>query len=137
MTNSPRVPTLEKMPDPETLGPILDRIHSFLETLDKNQYLAELIKREPHLEIIAPHDSGSLWFRYTHAGVDERDLDGLNRMILYALWETDEKTILDEHKLGKYTMKASKALNESNHTDLDILVEKITTMGDTLVQDYL
>lgn len=115
----------------------LDELRNILKKQSRVQYLAELIEREPHLELITPWTESSLCFRYVCDGIDELDLAGINRMILYELWHL-KQTMVDEDKIqGKYVIKASKIEENSSLQDLDILVEQFTSIGDVLVREYL
>ena len=119
------------------LGSQINKTNDFLRSLTYAQYLSELVKRESHLEITAPPDSDVVWFRYVFDGVDEQDLAGVNRMILYELWAMGNKMMLDDRVMGKYTLKACELSKLSVFSDLDILVEQVTSIGDVLVREYL
>jgi hypothetical protein len=126
------------IPENITLGvQRLDELRNMLAHQNRVQYLAELIEREPHLELITPWTESSLCFRYVCDGIDELDLAGINRMILYELWHL-KQTMLDEDKVqGKYVIKASNIEKSSCLQDLDILIEQFTSIGDVLVREYL
>lgn len=111
-------------------------VADFLKKLDPAVYLAELIMREPHLEITKPPRSGELWFRYTHTGVNDLDMEGVNRMILYELWKTETLNIEEDRIENGYTLHAQN-LNQCSYIDLDILIERITSIGRTLITEYL
>ena len=108
----------------------------FLEKMDKTNYLAELVIKEPHLEIEEPIVSDFLYFRYIFPRVEELDLEGINRMILNEMWKTGRDFIEEDIVGGKYFLKACN-INKFSYSDLDILVEQITTIGNVLVKEYL
>ena len=114
-----------------------ENMRNFLQNIDQSTYLAELIKREPNLEITLPVESDVLYFRYVFAGVHESDLDGINRVILYELWRNNCRIISDSTIDGKYMLKASTINQCSKFSDFDILVEQIITIGNIIVKEYL
>ena len=112
-------------------------MRNFLENIDQAAYLAELVRREPNLEITLPVESDVLYFRYVFAGVHELDLEGINRAILYELWRNNCRFIGDSTVNGKYMLKASTSNQCSKFSDFDILVEQIITIGNIIVREYL
>ena len=108
-----------------------------MENIDQAAYLAELVRKEPNLEITLPVESDALYFRYVFAGVHELDLDGINRVILYELWRNNCRIISDSTINGKYMLKASTSNQCSKFSDFDILVEQIITIGNIIVKEYL
>ena len=119
------------------LGSQINKKNDFLRSLSHAHYLSELVTREPHLEITAQPDADAVYFRYVFDDIDEQDLAGVNRMILYELWAMENKMMLDDKKGGKYTLKACEINKISVFSDLDILVEQVTSIGDVLVREYL
>ncbi|MBD3171676.1 hypothetical protein GF326_04330 [Candidatus Bathyarchaeota archaeon] len=113
-----------------------NKVADFLKKLDPAIYLAKIIRREPHLELTKPPLSGELWFRYTHTGVNDLDMEGINRMILYELWKTETLSIEEDRVEGSYTLYAQN-LDKSNYMDLDILIERVTSIGRILITEYL
>jgi len=118
------------------LGSQINKTNDFLRSLTRAQYLSELVEREPNLEITTPPDSDVVWFRYVFDNVDEQDLAGVNRMILYELWAMENKMMLDDKIMEKYTLKACELNKLSVFSDLDILIEQVTSIGDVLVREY-
>ena len=102
----------------------LEELESFLANHCGLQYLAGLIELEPHLEFIAPFEGESLCFRYVFDGVDELDLVGVNRMILYELWRLKQGRITEYVFQGRYGFIASNIGAGMGFQDLNILVEQ-------------
>lgn len=110
---------------------------SFLENFNHINDLTELIRREPHLELTAPIETDNIFFRYIYSGVDEQDVAGINRMILYELWAMNNPFMHDDIVKGKYTLKACELKSLSRVSDIDILIEQIISIGNVLVREYI
>ena len=93
-------------PELDSVGHNFSQLTNFLGTIDKAQYLSDLVSQYSDLELTAPTENGVVWFRYIHDNVQREDLDGVNRMILYELWRNNQQ-IDDEVVLGKYSLKVS------------------------------
>lgn len=107
------------------------------QNIDQINYLAELIRKEPNLEITAPVVSNIVCFRYIHDGLDEADVEKLNRMILGELWKINLFMITDTTIKGRYMLRACNVNHRSQREDFDILVERITSIGKTLSKEHL
>jgi glutamate/tyrosine decarboxylase-like PLP-dependent enzyme len=106
------------------------------QNIDQIHYLAELIRKEPNMEITAPVVSNAVCFRYVHDGVNESDIEGLNRMILTELWKINALMISATTINGKYMLRACNVNHRSKYSDFDVLVERITSIGETVVKEY-
>jgi glutamate/tyrosine decarboxylase-like PLP-dependent enzyme len=107
------------------------------QNIDQIDYLAELIRAESNLEITAPVVSNVVCFRYDHDGLDETNLEKVNRSILSELWKIKWGMISDTTLNGRYMLRACNVNHRSRYSDFDVLVERITTIGDILVKAYL
>jgi glutamate/tyrosine decarboxylase-like PLP-dependent enzyme len=107
------------------------------QNIDQINYLAELIKKEPNLEITAPVISNIVCFRYIQDGLSEKNIEELNRRIMNKLWEGNPWMISDTNIKGKYMLRACNVNHRSKYSDFNILVERITSIGDKLAKEYL
>ena len=107
------------------------------QNIDQIHYLAELIRKEPNLEIMASVVSNVVCFRYVHDEVDESDIEGLNRMILNELWKINALMISSTMINGRYMLRACNVNHRSKYSDFNILIERITSIGETLAKEYL
>ena len=105
--------------------------YSYLVQQNINQinYLAELIRKEPNIEITAPVVSNIVCFRYVHDGLSELDLEKYNRMILGELWKINLWMISDTTIKGKYMLRACNVNHRSRREDFDSLVNAIKQIG--------
>jgi len=107
------------------------------QNIDQIHYLADLVDREPNLEMTVPVVSNIACFRYIHESLSEIDLEKLNRDILSELWKINVKMFNDTKIKGKHTLRVCNVNHRTTNSDFDILVERITSKGDKLVKDYL
>ena len=129
--------SVSNKPEKETINNVnWDKLMGFLEKMDKTNYLAELAIKEPHLQIEEPIVSDFLYFRYIFPRVEELDLEGINRMILNEMWKTGRDIIEEDIIRGKYFFFFCN-IKEFSYSELDILIEQITTIGNVLVKEYL
>jgi aromatic-L-amino-acid decarboxylase len=106
------------------------------QNIDQIHYLAELIRKEPNMEMMAPVVSNVVCFRYVHDGVNESDIEGLNRMILIELWKINGLMISSTTINGRYMLRACNVNHRSTYSDFDVLVERIKSIGKTLAKEY-
>ena len=106
------------------------------QNIDQIRYLAELIDREPCLEVTAPVVSNIVCFRYVHEGLSEAELEKLNLMILGEFHKTRIQSINDTKIKGKHTLRVCNVNHRTRYSDFDLLVERISTIGKKLAKEY-
>jgi aromatic-L-amino-acid decarboxylase len=106
------------------------------QNIDQIHYLAELIEKEPNMEITAPVASNIVCFRYIKDGLCEDEVEKLNRSILNELWKINLWMISDTKIKGMYMLRACNVNHRSRYSDFDILVERIKSIGKTLAKEY-
>jgi len=106
------------------------------QNIDQVHYLAELIQKEPNMEISVPVASNIVCFRYICGGLDESEVEKLNRRILGELWKINLWMISDTTIKGKYMLRACNVNHRTRYTDFDELVELINSIGKTLVKEH-
>jgi glutamate/tyrosine decarboxylase-like PLP-dependent enzyme len=106
------------------------------QNIDQIHYLAELMRSEPNLEVTVPVISNIVCFRYFQEGLDENDVEGLNRSILHELWKFNDFMITDTTIKGKYMLRACNVNHRSLYSDFNILTERIKSIGKTLAKEY-
>ena len=106
------------------------------QNIDQIHYLAELIHREPHLEITAPVVSNIACFRYVQEGLSEAELEKLNLMILGEFHKTRIQSINDTKIKGKHTLRVCNVNHRTNISDFDLLVERISKIGQALTRAW-
>ena len=96
------------------------------------QYLAEQIDAEPALERLAPVPLNIVCFRYVGSGLDETQLDRLNRELLIQLHEQGIAVPSYTLLKGKYALRAAITNHRSRQEDFDLLVRATVEIGDAL-----
>jgi glutamate/tyrosine decarboxylase-like PLP-dependent enzyme len=91
--------------------------------------LAVRIERAPDLELLAPVPLSTVCFRYAPGGVEEGDLDPLNRRILEHL--QSEARVYPTHAQikGRFAIRACILNPRTTESDLDLLVEEVKRLG--------
>lgn len=98
------------------------------------EYLAELVKSEPLLELTAPVSMSITCFRRIEPGFSEEQLKELNREILLRLQESGiaspSSTILN----GKYTFRIANVNQRTRFEDMDLLVKEVLRIGHEILK---
>ena len=81
--------------------------------------------------------SNVVCFRYIKDGLSEADIEKLNRMILSELWKINLWMISDTTIKGKYMLRACNVNHRTKYTDFDVLLKRVTNIGETLAQSFL
>lgn len=99
------------------------------ENLAQAQYLAEQVRQQPDLELLAPVELCIVCFRYRGAAVDIEGLDRLNQQILIQLQErgiaVPSGTVLN----GRFAIRVSITNHRTRGTDLDALIESVLQLA--------
>jgi len=103
------------------------------QNIDQTNYLAELIRKEPDMEITAPIASNIVCFQYKPNGITEPELEKLNKMILDALWQISVAMISDTKIKGRYMLRACNVNHRSQKQDFDFLVNEVKKAGEKFV----
>lgn len=99
------------------------------QNIDQTNYLAELINREPDMEITAPVTSNIVCFRYKPEGLAEKELERLNTMINRDLNQISFWMISDTTIKRKYMLRACNVNHRSQRKDFEHLVELVKKIG--------
>jgi glutamate/tyrosine decarboxylase-like PLP-dependent enzyme len=98
--------------------------------IDHIDYLASLLEKEPHVELMAPVISNVVCFRYNPGRFDEEMLEKLNRMIANELWKINFWIVSDTVLKGQYVLRACSVNHRSTRDDFDFLVEELRRIGE-------
>jgi glutamate/tyrosine decarboxylase-like PLP-dependent enzyme len=97
--------------------------------IDQTSYLAELVKKEPDMEITAPVASNVVCFRYKPGGLDEAELERLNKMIADGLNQVSFWMVSDTTIKGRFMLRACNVNHRSRRSDFDYLVGLVKKLG--------
>jgi len=100
------------------------------QNIDQINYLATLIEKEPCLELTAPVISNIACFRYNPGGLDDGQLERLNKGVLRELWEINQSIITDTKIKEIHMLRACNVNHRSRREDFDYLVDKIKEIGE-------
>ena len=106
------------------------------QNLDQINYLAELVKRTPQLEVTAPVASNIVCFRYIREGLTEDELEKLNRDIFGRLRMSNFGIISDTTIKDKYMLRACCVNHRSRKEDFDFLIDEINKIGALVVKEF-
>jgi glutamate/tyrosine decarboxylase-like PLP-dependent enzyme len=95
------------------------------QNIDQINYLAELIRKEPNMEITAPVVSNIVCFRYKPKGLTESELERLNKMLYRDLNQRAFWMISDTTIKGRYMLRACNVNHRSKKQDFDFLVGEV------------
>ena len=105
----------------------------FARMIEKNcrqaQYLAQLVKANPSLELLVPPTLNIVCFRAHPPGVPEQDLDPLNRDIVAGLQERGIAAPSTTRIAGKLAIRVAITNHRSRREDFDTLVDSVTALA--------
>jgi glutamate/tyrosine decarboxylase-like PLP-dependent enzyme len=107
------------------------------QNIDQIRYLADLIEKEPNIELVIPVISNIVCFRYHPDGLDEAQLEKLNKLIAEELWKINFWIVSDTRIKGKYVLRACNVNNRSRREDFDFLVDELKEIGARLEKELL
>jgi glutamate/tyrosine decarboxylase-like PLP-dependent enzyme len=99
------------------------------QNIDQINYLAELIDKEPEMEITAPVASNVVCFRFKPNALTEEELEKLNMMIHRDLDQISFWMISDTTIRGRYMLRVCNVNHRSQRKDFEYLVEKVKEIG--------
>jgi len=100
------------------------------QNIDQTGYLAELIRKQPDMEIGAPVASNIVCFRYKPSTMNEEELEKLNRQIFADINKRSFWMISDTTIKGKYLLRACNVNHRTKKEDLEFLVDEVRKTGE-------
>jgi len=114
-------------------------VKKFARLIEQNvaqaQYLAELIRSEENLELLAPVDLNVVCFHYRPSDTPEQSLNSLNREVLMRLQESGIAVVSSTMLDGRFALRAAITNHRSRREDLDILVDALRKIGATVAKE--
>jgi aromatic-L-amino-acid/L-tryptophan decarboxylase len=105
----------------ETMGKLVEQ------NIAQARYLADLVERHDHLELLAPVPLNVVCFRYTQPGLDDEALNALNREILMRLQESGTAVVSSTVLQGRFALRACICNHRTRTEDLDMLVDAVVS----------
>ena len=116
----------------------LDRFGRMItRNVEQANYLAQLVKAEGDLELLAPVSLDIVCFRFNPGGMNDERLNALNKEILMQLQEKGIAAPSYTTLLGKYCLRAAIANHRSIQDDFDVLVKEVLRLGRELKKGFL
>jgi glutamate/tyrosine decarboxylase-like PLP-dependent enzyme len=104
------------------------------QNVQQAQYLLETIGQHPELALMAPAMFNIVCFRFSPPGIEDDVANMINKQIVIELQEkgiaAPSGTILE----GKYAIHVSLTNHRTNKADLDLLIEAVLQMGNSILQ---
>lgn len=107
-------------------GRMIDR------NIEQAHYAGDRIRKEEKLELLAPIGLDIVCFRYNPGGLDDEELNGINREIKLSLEETGLAAPGYTTLAGRYCIRFAIANHRSTFEDFDLVMDKIIAIGDEL-----
>ncbi|MCJ7574238.1 pyridoxal-dependent decarboxylase, partial [Candidatus Bathyarchaeota archaeon] len=106
------------------------------QNLDQINYLAELIRKEPDMEITALIASNVVCFRYKPKGLNEAELERLNKMIAGDINQVSFYMVSDTTIKGRFMLRACNVNHRSRRSDFDYLVDLVKKLGERHLPEF-
>ncbi len=103
--------------------------------VEQARYFGRLVEREPDLELTAPIGLDIVCFRFNPGGLDDEDLNPLNKEILTQLQEQGIAAPSYTTLGGRYCLRMAIANHRSRQEDFDLLAREVVRIGRELVAE--
>jgi len=100
--------------------------------VDMGRYLADQVRAQPHLELMAPVAINIVCFRYRGVGGSEDDVRALNTEIMLRIQESGVAVPTDTTLRGRHSLRAAINNHRTQPQDLDLLVAEVLRHGRAL-----
>jgi glutamate/tyrosine decarboxylase-like PLP-dependent enzyme len=97
--------------------------------VEQARYLGELIDRTNKLELTAPIGLDIVCFRYNPGGLDEEELNRLNKIVLVSLQEGGIAAPSYTTLKGRICLRVAISNHRSRFEDFDLLVREVIRIG--------
>lgn len=95
-------------------------------------YLADLVRADPRLELMAPVAINIVCFRFVGKGGTEAELRALNTEIMLRIQESGVAVPTDTTLAGRHSLRAAINNHRTRYADLDMLVVEVLRWGEAL-----
>ncbi|HET9407326.1 MAG TPA: pyridoxal-dependent decarboxylase [Candidatus Sulfotelmatobacter sp.] len=99
------------------------------QNIEQAYYLAALIEKEPHLELLAPVELNVVCFRFNPGGCDEKELDRINEAILIRIQESGVAVPSGTRVSGRFAIRVAVTNHRSRKADFNLLVLHVLKLG--------
>ena len=99
------------------------------QNIDQINYLSQLIRKQPDMEIGAPVASNIVCFRYKPSKLNEAELERLNKQVFNDMNKRAFLMISDTTIKGKYLLRACNVNHRTKKQDFEFLVDEVRKTG--------
>jgi aromatic-L-amino-acid/L-tryptophan decarboxylase len=111
----------------------LDRFGRMIaRNVEQAHYFGQLVESEPGMELLAPIGLDIVCFRFNPGGLDDENLNALNKEILMQLHEQGIAAPSYTTLQGRYCLRIAIANHRSNQEDFDVLAKEVVRIGQEL-----
>src|SRR6266498_1031189 len=115
----------------------LDRFGRMIaRNVEQAHYLGQLVEKDPTLELMAPIGMDIVCFRFNPGGMDNDQLNALNKEILMQLHEQGIAAPSYTSLQGRYCLRIAIANHRSKQEDFDVLAREVVRIGRELVAQF-
>jgi glutamate/tyrosine decarboxylase-like PLP-dependent enzyme len=115
----------------------LDRFGRMIaRNVEQAHYFGRLVENEPSLELLAPIGLDIVCFRFNPGGLDDEQLNALNKEILMQLHEQGIAAPSYTTLEGRYCLRIAIANHRSIQEDFDVLARETVRIGREVVGQY-
>jgi glutamate/tyrosine decarboxylase-like PLP-dependent enzyme len=112
----------------------LDRFGRMIaRNVQQAHYFGELVKDDPALELMAPIGMDIVCFRFNPGGLDDEELNALNKEILMQLQEHGIAAPSYTTLNSRYCLRIAIANHRSRKEDFDLLAREVVRLGQEVV----
>lgn len=105
--------------------------------VEQAHYFGHLVENEPSMELLAPIVLDIVCFRFNPGGLDDEQLNALNKGILMQLHEQGIAAPSYTTLQGRYCLRIAIANHRSKQDDFDVLAREVVRIGRELVAQYI
>ena len=115
----------------------LDRFGRMIaRNVEQAHYFGQLVESDPTLELMAPIGMDIVCFRFNPGGLDNDQLNALNKEILMQLHEQGIAAPSYTTLHGRYCLRIAIANHRSRQEDFDLLATEVVRLGREVVAQY-
>ncbi|HSB02739.1 MAG TPA: pyridoxal-dependent decarboxylase [Anaerolineales bacterium] len=116
----------------------LDRFGRMIaRNVEQAGYFGRLVENEPDMELLAPIGLDIVCFRFNPGGLDEEQLNALNKEILMQLHEQGIAAPSYTTLQSRYCLRIAIANHRSTQEDFDVLAREVVRIGRELVTQLI
>jgi glutamate/tyrosine decarboxylase-like PLP-dependent enzyme len=101
--------------------------------VEQAQYFGRLVESEPSMELLAPIVLDIVCFRFNPGGLDNENLNAVNKEILMQLHEQGIAAPSYTMLQGRYCLRIAIANHRSKQEDFDVLAREVIRIGRELI----